>query len=118
MADTNTYPDLTALQAQAEALNAEFAKLDADARLRRAWELFGDELIATKFDAPVGQPSKPSSSRKEKARSNREQFGKISELRGVVGNPVFRSWAILVGAIAAGIAYFLLVGVVVRKLLP
>src|SRR5690606_36486109 len=42
-----TYPDLTALQAQAEALNAEFANLDADARIRRAWELFGDALIAT-----------------------------------------------------------------------
>ena len=41
------YPDLKALQAQAEALNAEFAGLDADARLRRAWELFGDKLIAT-----------------------------------------------------------------------
>ena len=52
MADTNTqpgrvYPDLKALQAQADALNAEFAGLDADARLRRAWEIFGDRLIAT-----------------------------------------------------------------------
>jgi phosphoadenosine phosphosulfate reductase len=49
MADTtqNPYPDLKALQAQAETLNAEFGKLDADARLRRARELFGDELIAT-----------------------------------------------------------------------
>ncbi len=41
------YPDLKALQVQAEALNAEFAALDADARLRRAWEIFGDKLIAT-----------------------------------------------------------------------
>jgi phosphoadenosine phosphosulfate reductase len=47
MSDTHTYPDLKALQAQAEALNAEFAALDADARLRRAWEVFGPRLIAT-----------------------------------------------------------------------
>jgi phosphoadenosine phosphosulfate reductase len=47
MSQANVYPDLTALKAQAETLNAEFAKLDADARLRRAWELFGDSLIAT-----------------------------------------------------------------------
>lgn len=38
---------LTALRARAEALNAEFAALDADARIRRAHELFGDTLIAT-----------------------------------------------------------------------
>ncbi|MCD6023577.1 MAG: phosphoadenosine phosphosulfate reductase [Fibrobacteria bacterium] len=47
MAETHAYPDLNALKARAEALNAEFASLDADARLRRAWELFGDRLIAT-----------------------------------------------------------------------
>jgi phosphoadenosine phosphosulfate reductase len=47
MAETTHYPDLKALQARAEALNAEFAGLDADARLRRAWEIFGDRLIAT-----------------------------------------------------------------------
>lgn len=47
MPDVNVYPDLSALKAQAETLNAEFALLDADARLRRAHELFGDALIAT-----------------------------------------------------------------------
>jgi phosphoadenosine phosphosulfate reductase len=47
MADAPHYPDLIALKKQAEALNAEFAGLDADGRLRRAYELFGDRLIAT-----------------------------------------------------------------------
>jgi phosphoadenosine phosphosulfate reductase len=47
MAETHAYPDLNALKARAEALNAEFASLDADARLRRAWEIFGERLIAT-----------------------------------------------------------------------
>jgi phosphoadenosine phosphosulfate reductase len=41
------YPDLEALRARAAALNTEFAALDADARIRRAHELFGDTLIAT-----------------------------------------------------------------------
>jgi phosphoadenosine phosphosulfate reductase len=41
------YPDLEALRAHAATLNAEFATLDADARIRRAYELFGDTLIAT-----------------------------------------------------------------------
>jgi phosphoadenosine phosphosulfate reductase len=41
------YPDLEALRARAAELDAEFAALDADARIRRAYELFGDQLIAT-----------------------------------------------------------------------
>lgn len=41
------YPDLDALRTRAAALNEEFAALDADARIRRAYELFGDTLIAT-----------------------------------------------------------------------
>jgi phosphoadenosine phosphosulfate reductase len=41
------YPNLDALRKQAAAWNEEFARLDADARLRRAHELFGDTLIAT-----------------------------------------------------------------------
>ncbi len=42
-----TYPDLEALRARAASLNVEFAALDADARIQRAFELFGDALIAT-----------------------------------------------------------------------
>lgn len=45
--ETSIYPDLTALHEQAKALNEEFGKLDADGRLRRAFELFGEGLIAT-----------------------------------------------------------------------
>jgi phosphoadenosine phosphosulfate reductase len=41
------YPDLDALRKRAATLNEEFAALDADARLRRAFELFGDTLIGT-----------------------------------------------------------------------
>ena len=47
MTDTVAYPDIKALHQQAEELNREFASLDADARLRRAYELFGEGLIAT-----------------------------------------------------------------------
>jgi len=42
-----SYPNLEALRLQAQALDKEFAALDADARLRRAYELFGETLIAT-----------------------------------------------------------------------
>ncbi|HAO99439.1 MAG TPA: phosphoadenylyl-sulfate reductase [Fibrobacteres bacterium] len=45
--ETATYPNLEALREQAQVLNAEFASLDADGRLRRAYELFGHCLIAT-----------------------------------------------------------------------
>jgi phosphoadenosine phosphosulfate reductase len=46
-ASGSAYPDLEALRARAAALNTEFATLDADARITRAFELFGDTLIAT-----------------------------------------------------------------------
>jgi phosphoadenosine phosphosulfate reductase len=42
-----SYPDLEALRAHAAKLNQDFTALDADARIRRAFELFGDTLIAT-----------------------------------------------------------------------
>lgn len=41
------YPDLEALRKRAAALNEEFATLSADARIQRAFEEFGDTLIAT-----------------------------------------------------------------------
>lgn len=43
----SSYPDLEALRRRAAELDAEFAALDADARILRAHALFGDKLIAT-----------------------------------------------------------------------
>ncbi len=43
----NPYPDLEALRRRAAELNEELAPLDADARLRLAYDLFGQGLIAT-----------------------------------------------------------------------
>ena len=42
-----TQINVSALHAQAEELNRELAAMDADGRLRKAHELFGEELIAT-----------------------------------------------------------------------
>jgi phosphoadenosine phosphosulfate reductase len=43
----NPYPDLEALRRRAAELNEELAPLDADARLRLAYDVFGHGLIAT-----------------------------------------------------------------------
>jgi phosphoadenosine phosphosulfate reductase len=44
---TTPYPDLEALRRRAAELNEELAPLDADARLRLAYDVFGHGLIAT-----------------------------------------------------------------------
>lgn len=46
-ADSVAAADKSALEAQARALDLEFAALDADGRIRRAYEIFGKDLVAT-----------------------------------------------------------------------